>query len=259
MTDSDPSLDELASAYLDGVATPDERSRVEADPALLTRVEAFRRVRHLLADAPAPPAGQPDAILARVLASRALPRPEDELADRRSARRPRSVRVVAAAAAVLAVGFLAGALVLALRDREGHDTTAASSATSAPAALAGTGAAGNGGARTATDEGKATGAPAPEATAPSATGRELAAPIGDLGTFTDEQALRAAIPPSGRSPAVSAAGPTASPPASSCPTDASGSWYTARLDGRPVLVVVEPARVRVIDATSCALVAAFAR
>ena len=32
----------LASAYLDGEATPDERARVEADPALLAEVERLR-------------------------------------------------------------------------------------------------------------------------------------------------------------------------------------------------------------------------
>ena len=41
----------LASAYLDGEATPDERARVEADPALLGEVERLRAVRVTLLDA----------------------------------------------------------------------------------------------------------------------------------------------------------------------------------------------------------------
>ena len=41
----------LASAYLDGEATPDERARVEADPALLDEVERLRDARATLLDA----------------------------------------------------------------------------------------------------------------------------------------------------------------------------------------------------------------
>jgi hypothetical protein len=41
----------LASAYLDGEATPDERARVEADPLLLGEVERLRAARATLLDA----------------------------------------------------------------------------------------------------------------------------------------------------------------------------------------------------------------
>ncbi len=41
----------LASAYLDGEATPDERARVEADPSLLGEVERLRAARATLLDA----------------------------------------------------------------------------------------------------------------------------------------------------------------------------------------------------------------
>ena len=44
-------LTPLASVYLDGEATPDERARVEADPALLAEVERLREVRVTLLDA----------------------------------------------------------------------------------------------------------------------------------------------------------------------------------------------------------------
>ena len=41
----------LASTYLDGEATPDERARVEADPSLLAEVERLREARATLLDA----------------------------------------------------------------------------------------------------------------------------------------------------------------------------------------------------------------
>ncbi|HWM22419.1 MAG TPA: hypothetical protein VNO51_22200 [Ilumatobacteraceae bacterium] len=41
----------LASTYLDGEATPDERARVEADAALLAEVERLRKVRATMLDA----------------------------------------------------------------------------------------------------------------------------------------------------------------------------------------------------------------
>ena len=40
----------LASAYLDGDVTADERARVEADPELIAEVERLRYVKVLLAD-----------------------------------------------------------------------------------------------------------------------------------------------------------------------------------------------------------------
>lgn len=56
MTDSprDPELDELASAYLDGAATPDERARVEADPDLLAEVERLRQIRAVVSSSTEP-------------------------------------------------------------------------------------------------------------------------------------------------------------------------------------------------------------
>ncbi len=40
---------ELASAYLDGESTTDERARVESDATLMAEVERLRRVRDALA------------------------------------------------------------------------------------------------------------------------------------------------------------------------------------------------------------------
>ena len=50
---------ELASAYLDGEATADERARVESDAALLAEVERLRRVRDAVAEIPPAPVGRP--------------------------------------------------------------------------------------------------------------------------------------------------------------------------------------------------------
>jgi hypothetical protein len=124
--------DELASAYLDGELAPEERVRAEADPAVMERVAAFRRVAEqvgapvarlaetrreaMLHDAleafdagDAPPAGAPVIPLDTRRRSRRLVR---VLAP-----------VAAAAAAVGAVAFLA-------RDDDGDDTAA-----DAPAAI----------------------------------------------------------------------------------------------------------------------------
>lgn len=54
---TDPADDDLlASLYLDGEATAEERAKVEADPTLLARVRAFEAIAEDLADI-APPAG----------------------------------------------------------------------------------------------------------------------------------------------------------------------------------------------------------
>lgn len=65
----EPSGDEadlLASLYLDGEATPEERSRVEADPALLATVERFRMIAVENADVH-PPAGLAELQIAAAL------------------------------------------------------------------------------------------------------------------------------------------------------------------------------------------------
>lgn len=56
----DPSSDDadlLASLYLDGEATAEERSRVEADPALLERVDEFRHLANAVGAPAVPPPG----------------------------------------------------------------------------------------------------------------------------------------------------------------------------------------------------------
>ena len=57
----------LASAYLDGDVTADERARVEADPDLLTEVERLRYVKVLLADTEPSPISVRESLLANAL------------------------------------------------------------------------------------------------------------------------------------------------------------------------------------------------
>ena len=54
-------LNELASAYLDGDVTADERARVESSPELQSLVATFGRLRGVLADAPVVAAGTREA------------------------------------------------------------------------------------------------------------------------------------------------------------------------------------------------------
>ena len=65
---TDDELDLLASAYLDGEATPEEVALVERDPALQARVEEFRTLGGGLADTPAPSPALRQAHLTAALA-----------------------------------------------------------------------------------------------------------------------------------------------------------------------------------------------
>lgn len=65
--------DELASAYLDDELTAAERSRVEADPELLARVDALARVRAALGAPVAPDPRRREAALSAALAVAAEP------------------------------------------------------------------------------------------------------------------------------------------------------------------------------------------
>jgi len=59
---------ELASAYLDGVASPAERAQVEASPELLTLIASFTAVRAQLADVPPGAAATREGALAAAFA-----------------------------------------------------------------------------------------------------------------------------------------------------------------------------------------------
>lgn len=139
---------ELASAYLDGKATADERARLESSAVLRSMVDSFARIRSELADVPAAPATARDAAVsaalaafdaaaagerttagsATVAAAPAAPAvaPVVPLSFRRRWARP----LLSAAAAVLLVGVVG----VALMNRDGSDSKS-SGATEPPADL----------------------------------------------------------------------------------------------------------------------------
>ena len=87
-------LTSLASAYLDGDVTPDERARADGDPEALAEVDRLRTVRFLLSDVEQPSISMREAHLASALeAWGRLPE-----AERTSARRDRAGSGVDAAA-----------------------------------------------------------------------------------------------------------------------------------------------------------------
>ena len=111
-----PDIDELLSAYIDGLASPEDTARIEADPALLARASGLRRAAQAVAEpvtAPAP--GVVDAAVNTALGQSATSPAVISLAARRK-RPERRLLTIAAAAAVVAVIFLAGAIVLASND-----------------------------------------------------------------------------------------------------------------------------------------------
>jgi hypothetical protein len=148
-----PPDDELVSAVLDGEATPEERARVEADPAAQERLARFAEARRQIAtpvtvpseareraiaaalgafDAasstppPAPWAPvEPAAAPPRAVGGAPATAPSDELAARRN-RPGRGLRLLAAAAAVVVVLIGVGAVIQ--RADQGEQV-----ATSAPA------------------------------------------------------------------------------------------------------------------------------
>lgn len=117
---SDFETDELASAYLDDAVSDEERARVEADPALRTRVEELRRARDAVRGSrvePAPTAER-DAAIARAIAA-------SPTVDLRAERARRRVRIASIAAAVI---LLVGAGGLLLRSASQSSSTKSSTA-----------------------------------------------------------------------------------------------------------------------------------
>ena len=131
-------LNELASAYLDGDVTADERARVESSPELQSLVATFGRLRGVLADAPVVAAGTREAAFLAAFAQL-----DDVAADsspltggvRASVTqldsRRRWPRVALSAAAGL---LLVGVVGVAVLDGRGGDDSQSSSATEAAAA-----------------------------------------------------------------------------------------------------------------------------
>lgn len=60
---------ELASAYLDGVLSPDERALIEADATLMAVVAELRAVEQAVADVPGPPPGARAGAMAAAMAA----------------------------------------------------------------------------------------------------------------------------------------------------------------------------------------------
>ncbi len=115
---------ELASAYLDGEATADERARVESDPALLAEVERLRRVRAAVVVTPPAPPAQRDAAIAAALAAfdelqAGAPTPPNvvPIASRRKAHWMQGLTAAAAVAVLVLGGFV-------VANRGGDDDTA---------------------------------------------------------------------------------------------------------------------------------------
>ena len=141
MSDERLRRDELASAYLDGEATPAETAEVEADDALLDRVEQLRSVRGAVA-AQVPPLSseQRDRMIGAALA--AAESDTETAADAESGiqsdsgrgarfvllRRP-EILVLAAAAALLAA--VASASLITSRDGDYDEAATAAEGTTA--------------------------------------------------------------------------------------------------------------------------------
>ena len=130
MTDSDPRLDDLLSAHLDGETTADEAARIERDPAAIARLEQLAAARDALSsDRPSVDAASRDTTLARVFAELdrdESPRPLTPVSDLSTRRRNPGRFLAAAAAAIIAVALLGGAIGM-LANESGDDDSASSS------------------------------------------------------------------------------------------------------------------------------------
>lgn len=177
--------DELVSAVLDGEATPEERRRVGADPALSARLGQFRTVADVLAQAPPRlDQDQREALVTAALGASEAPSPAPPvvLAARRASRARRFPPAGLVAAAV--VVLMALGAVLILNGRNDHRSNSASRPT------------GIGGA---TDEpgnqpNTKSGAFAPAPSAGQGTTKPVpSAPF--VGTFTQPEDLRTALKP----------------------------------------------------------------
>lgn len=199
-----PDPDELASAVLDGAATPEEAALVAADPALTARVEALRAARDRLRSAeaaPVDPERREIAIAAALAAFDELERgdagrepvvaPVPLAARRRPGSVPRVWRYVAIAAAIVA-GVLVVPLIGGLdggdeEDLEDFASEMPERTTTMDASADGSEAAGVGDA--ALDEPMVAPDPAEES-APALGGPRL---VPHLGAFEDVAALELAV------------------------------------------------------------------
>jgi hypothetical protein len=138
MSDDDVQRDELVSAYVDGEATADEVSRVEGDPALVARVEQFRRIAADVAAVELSPPVQRDASIAAALDATPEPAatapPDDVVApialdDEGVRRRRRRTVAVLSAAAVVLLLAIGGAVLSSVRTNDRQSANVASAPT----------------------------------------------------------------------------------------------------------------------------------
>ena len=126
-------MDELASAYLDGEATPEEAAVVESDPRLQELVEELRAVHDLMATPVELPSDEVrDQMIAQALDHRA-PVVSLEKARRRLRAVPPQARVILAAAAVVAAIAVVGVTLFEQADRGDDDMMVAEESGPAPA------------------------------------------------------------------------------------------------------------------------------
>jgi hypothetical protein len=258
MSEQHPTPDELVSAYLDGEATAEERARVEREPLLQERLAEFASVRDAVrASAPAPlDERRREELLRRVAGAAMAPtnvRPLRRRLDR--------AKVFAAAAAVVAVAFLGGAVALLQVDGDGGDDSGDASTAGGAEVFQ----------STAGDDGD--GAADMSAGAP---GEDSATTIGSaealpeyLGEFTDPDELREVATDRSEGQRTAADAPTEaemdagtvtlSDAAACASTFGTGTVFRAGLDGEPVFVVVTDDAVTILRATDCTVLATFAR
>ena len=123
-------IDELASAYLDGEATPEDAALVESDSRMQALVEELQTVRDLVAAPVEAPSDEVrDRMIARALDHRA-PVMSLETARRRLRALPPQARVILAAAAVVAAIAVVGVTVF---QEQGDEFAGNDDSASAPA------------------------------------------------------------------------------------------------------------------------------
>ncbi len=269
-TPSDPLLppEELASGYVDGELSPDQRRLVEADPSLMALVANHTVARDAVAAAVPPlSAGERDRLIATALAASTVA-PVVPITTARSTRwRQAAIGGLAAAAAA---GLVAVVLVRPSSDDQADG--GASADTAATAALEAaettvvtnslpsfTPAAGGGAVTTAAAEAADAATQASDAPAAATPSTGPADPerssslanlgLADLGPLANRQEVIAALAPF--------AAVTPAPEPAPCP-GYPAPLATATFQGAPALVVVvapapEGNRLALVDAVTCAV------
>ncbi|CAN5395303.1 hypothetical protein BH23ACT3_BH23ACT3_14450 [soil metagenome] len=116
---------DLASAYLDGAVTPDERALAEADPEVMELVDQLRAVSSAMRDVDPPAADARErAIAAALTAAPATTTATAEVLP--FTPRRRLSRVLSYAAAILAVGIVGSVVVTGLRGSGDDDISTSS-------------------------------------------------------------------------------------------------------------------------------------